>query len=322
MDEVQIRGVPTFRAWKHAPPTLRSRPRPVGAARRPDVHGLRGRTITFAEHYRRASTFAHRLIDDYGVRKGDRVAIAMRNFPEWLVAFWAAAVAGAVVVPLNAWWTGPELSSTASTTPARRSWSSTRSARSAFARTPTSDCSDVIVVRAQHPLTEAEVAVDDVLGAVPDRRVTRRTSPSTPRTTPPSSTRPVRPAFPKGALGTHRNICTNVMSLAVRHVVPPSRPARPRSWVAAVRPDADDARLPVRPTSRSCCRSAVPRDRMPRRDARLDRLRREARDHVQVGSERALELIERSASRPSAACPRWCGSCSSRRPSTRPTSRA
>ena len=33
----------------------------------------------------------------------------MRNFPEWSIAFWAAAAAGAVVVPLNAWWTGAEL---------------------------------------------------------------------------------------------------------------------------------------------------------------------------------------------------------------------
>ena len=33
----------------------------------------------------------------------------MRNFPEWSMAFWAAAAAGAVVVPLNAWWTGAEL---------------------------------------------------------------------------------------------------------------------------------------------------------------------------------------------------------------------
>ena len=41
--------------------------------------------------------------------KGDRVGIAMRNFPEWSVAFWAAASVGAVVVPLNAWWTGAEL---------------------------------------------------------------------------------------------------------------------------------------------------------------------------------------------------------------------
>ena len=65
--------------------------------------------LSFAEHYRAAATFGHRLIDDYGVSKGDRVAIAMRNFPEWLLAFWGATVAGAIVVPLNAWWTGPEL---------------------------------------------------------------------------------------------------------------------------------------------------------------------------------------------------------------------
>ena len=40
---------------------------------------------------------------------GDRVAIATRNLPEWVVAFWAAQAIGAVAVPLNAWWTGPEL---------------------------------------------------------------------------------------------------------------------------------------------------------------------------------------------------------------------
>src|SRR3546814_14454240 len=33
----------------------------------------------------------------------------MRNIPEWVVAFYAAASLGAVVTPLNAWWTGPEL---------------------------------------------------------------------------------------------------------------------------------------------------------------------------------------------------------------------
>ena len=33
----------------------------------------------------------------------------MRNLPEWPVAFWGAVLAGAIVTPLNAWWTGPEL---------------------------------------------------------------------------------------------------------------------------------------------------------------------------------------------------------------------
>ncbi|MCO6005272.1 acyl--CoA ligase [Actinoallomurus purpureus] len=108
MDEVEIRGART-RVWKHAPPSLRS----VLEISR--FHGetpfivYEDERLTFEEHFRHAATFAHRLIERYGVRKGDRVAIAMRNFPEWSVAFFAAAAAGAVVVPLNAWWTGPEL---------------------------------------------------------------------------------------------------------------------------------------------------------------------------------------------------------------------
>jgi len=65
--------------------------------------------VTFSEHWQRAAAFAHRLREHWGVTKGDRVAIAMRNFPEWPVAFFGAAAAGAVVVPLNAWWKGDEL---------------------------------------------------------------------------------------------------------------------------------------------------------------------------------------------------------------------
>ena len=45
----------------------------------------------------------------FGVEQGDRVAIIMRNLPEWVMAFWAATLAGAIVVPLNAWWSGEEL---------------------------------------------------------------------------------------------------------------------------------------------------------------------------------------------------------------------
>ena len=40
---------------------------------------------------------------------GDRVAIAARNLPEWVMAFWGSVVTGAVSVPLNAWWTTDEL---------------------------------------------------------------------------------------------------------------------------------------------------------------------------------------------------------------------
>src|SRR5690606_7721486 len=50
------------------------------------------------------------LVETYGVGKGDRVAIGMRNYPEWVVAFAAITSVGAVSVSLNAWWTDDELS--------------------------------------------------------------------------------------------------------------------------------------------------------------------------------------------------------------------
>ena len=49
------------------------------------------------------------LVERYGVAKGDRVAIDMRNFPEWITAFGAATSIGAIAVSVNAWWTGPEI---------------------------------------------------------------------------------------------------------------------------------------------------------------------------------------------------------------------
>ena len=107
LEEIEIRGVKT-RVWKNAPPTLREI-FGIGA-----MHGQRehlvyeDERVTFAAHHAAALTLAHQLVAD-GVQKGDRVAIIMRNVPEWPVAFWAAVLAGAIVTPLNAWWTGPEV---------------------------------------------------------------------------------------------------------------------------------------------------------------------------------------------------------------------
>jgi steroid-24-oyl-CoA synthetase len=49
------------------------------------------------------------LVERYGIRKGDRVAIGMRNYPEWILAYAAIVSVGAVTVSLNAWWTEDEL---------------------------------------------------------------------------------------------------------------------------------------------------------------------------------------------------------------------
>src|SRR5579862_2999515 len=65
--------------------------------------------ITFGEHLAKVAALADFLLRKR-IRKGDRVAIGMRNYPEWMVSFWACQVIGAVVVALNAWWTETETS--------------------------------------------------------------------------------------------------------------------------------------------------------------------------------------------------------------------
>ncbi|MFI1867527.1 class I adenylate-forming enzyme family protein [Streptomyces jumonjinensis] len=66
-------------------------------------------SYTYREFFAAACALARRFADEYGLRPGDRAAIAMRNHPEWQIAFWAAQLAGLVAVPLNAWWTEEEL---------------------------------------------------------------------------------------------------------------------------------------------------------------------------------------------------------------------
>src|SRR3984957_10012246 len=104
---VSVKGI-EMTGWKQAPATLRQilDLSLLHASR--DYLVYEGQRFTFDEHYRIASTLAQRLIDS-GVTKGDRVAIASRNLPQWVIAFWGSVLTGAVVVPINAWWTPEEL---------------------------------------------------------------------------------------------------------------------------------------------------------------------------------------------------------------------
>lgn len=67
------------------------------------------RRITFAEHAGLVASLAEELRTTYGVRPGDRVAIAAANSPEWIVTFWATVSLGAISVGFNAWWSPREL---------------------------------------------------------------------------------------------------------------------------------------------------------------------------------------------------------------------
>ena len=105
--EASVRGVP-MRVWKHVPATAAEA---FAAARR---HGAReflvhgDERVTY-DGFARAALAVAALLRERGLKKGDRVALVMRNLPEWPVVFMGALLAGAIVVPLNAWWTGTEL---------------------------------------------------------------------------------------------------------------------------------------------------------------------------------------------------------------------
>ena len=104
---VDIRGVPT-RAYDSAPPSMALLW--AGSV----AHGDKDYIVY--EDERLSYTEAHSLVDalcahlaSVGIGYGDRVAIAMRNYPEWVIGYWATVKVGAAVVGMNAWWTRPEM---------------------------------------------------------------------------------------------------------------------------------------------------------------------------------------------------------------------
>ncbi len=68
-----------------------------------------GERYSYAGAHARVRALAHHLRTAYGAGPGTRVAISMRNYPEWVLSHWAAISVGAAVVGMNSWWTRPEM---------------------------------------------------------------------------------------------------------------------------------------------------------------------------------------------------------------------
>jgi long-chain acyl-CoA synthetase len=96
-----------IRAFRHAPRSLRE----LFEATATDLPFLAyaDERWTFAQAWHAAARIGRVLVDDCGVRPGDRVAISMRNFPEWILAFTAITSIGAVAVAMNAHWQSEEM---------------------------------------------------------------------------------------------------------------------------------------------------------------------------------------------------------------------
>lgn len=178
-----------------------------------DEHGEDHR-LTYPEHYRACCRLADSLVRDFGIRKGDRIALAARNLPEWSVVFWAVTGIGAIVVPLNAWWTGPEMVYGLNDSGSRMLFADSERLERLqphrgevegveklvglrVARDPAgSGASDVLRLEELIGAAAEDVAFPEVALHPDDDATIFYTSGTT--------------GFPKGALGTHRNVCSNL----------------------------------------------------------------------------------------------------------------
>ncbi|MGA1658441.1 MAG: AMP-binding protein, partial [Ilumatobacteraceae bacterium] len=106
--DADVRGV-NMKVFKHAPANLAQI---FGLAR---GHGdkdflvYEGERWSFTKTFQHVDALANRLVNVYGIKKGDRVAVAMRNYPEWAMSFAGILISGGVSVSMNSWWTEDEM---------------------------------------------------------------------------------------------------------------------------------------------------------------------------------------------------------------------
>jgi long-chain acyl-CoA synthetase len=97
-----------MRTYKTAPASLRDVWVPTAGYGDTEYIVYGDERWTYADAHRDVAAIAAWLVAQ-GVEPGDRIAIAMRNYPEWMLVYWASVSIGAAVVGMNAWWVGPEM---------------------------------------------------------------------------------------------------------------------------------------------------------------------------------------------------------------------
>ncbi|MFZ3008203.1 MAG: class I adenylate-forming enzyme family protein [Phenylobacterium sp.] len=243
MEAAVIGGVVT-RTWKNAPPTLRDvflNGRAFGAR---EFLINDDERVTYEAYARATITLAHRLAAD-GVRKGDRVAVIMRNLPEWPVAFWAGILLGAIVTPLNAWWTGAELEYGLADSGAKVAFvDDERLERLADRLKALPNLSHVYVSRLHEARGDARVARLEAVIGKPNDWAALADLPLPEVAIDPEDDATIlytsgTTGKPKGALGTHRNMTSNIMASGI---------AAARNFLRAGNPlpESDPHKLPQR----------------------------------------------------------------------------
>lgn len=211
--EIEARGQ-KYTGYKNAPPQVRQLWLAIKADDTADYLVYEDERMSYGEARARVLQIANALIDDYGVQPGDSVGLALRNYPEWVLGWWAIQMAGAAAVEMNSFWNGEEL--TYGVTDSGSSVMIVDQARH-DALVPHRDTiaaagvdMTMVVVRSDGELSDGSVRWEDIGGAesIPDvqfgaddRAVIVYTSGTT--------------AFPKGVVHSQRNVVTNHMNMVV-----------------------------------------------------------------------------------------------------------
>ena len=170
--------------------------------------------ITFAQAADRIDALASLLVNVYGVKKGDRVAVAMRNFPEWVLSFAAIISVGAVNVSMNSWWTEDEMDFALEDSGATVLICDQQRFDIGAASCVKKNIK-VLVVRAEKPLPAGVDKWEEVL-PLGDKHPGADISPDDDATILYTSGTTGRP---KGAVSTHRAIISSIMAFSARNTI-------------------------------------------------------------------------------------------------------
>lgn len=207
--ETEVDGQVT-KSFELAPPNLTAL-FGLAAARTDEFIIYEDERWTMPEVLAMAGRIGDALVNTWGVTKGDRVALAARNYPDWIASFVAVVSVGAVVVPLNAWWTTDELDFAIEDSGAKVVLADAERARRIM-EAPNPSATIVVMRAGQDDLVPATELLDDALNVdatmpivdiEPDDLVSiLYTSGTTGR--------------PKGAASTHGALVQSLMAFAAR----------------------------------------------------------------------------------------------------------
>ncbi|MCG3168695.1 MAG: Long-chain-fatty-acid--CoA ligase FadD13 [Pseudomonadales bacterium] len=209
LEQATIDGV-SYRVYRNAPRNLARIHAEALAHGEREFLVYEGERWSFAALLGQGARIAHALGDGLGIRPGDRVAIAMRNYPEWMSAFVGITTLGAVAVPLNSWGQARELAFALEDSGARAVFCDRQRAGLLAAHLAQSALPAIVARPGDGTLPAGTQSLDSFIAAHTDT------------TLPCADVDPEAPALmmytsgttgaPKGALSTQRAVCQSILN--------------------------------------------------------------------------------------------------------------